>query len=99
VIARELGLVAAVALAGGDPERAAELLGMAEVLRGMPDEADADLRGVREAARAALGDQGYRLAFGRGAARPREEVLTALAARVSSAAGTPAGPGERTPPR
>jgi tetratricopeptide (TPR) repeat protein len=99
VIARVLGLAAAIALAGGDAGRAAELLGAAEVLRGMPDEADADLRAVRTAARAALGDRGYTLAFGRGAARPREEVLAALAAEVSSAAGRPAGPAGRTPPR
>jgi len=65
----------------------------------MPDEADVDLRRVGEAARAALGDRGFALAFGRGAARPREEVLAALAAEVSSAAGTPAGPAERTPRR
>jgi predicted ATPase len=99
VIARVVGLAAAIALADGDPGQAAELLGAAEVLRGMPDEADVDLRRVREAARAALGDQGFALAFGRGAARPREEVLAALAAEVSSAAGTPAGPAERTPRR
>jgi len=99
VIARVLGLGAAVDLAGGDAGGATELLGTAEVLRGMPDEADVDLRRVREAARAALGDRGFALAFGRGAARPREEVLAALAAEVSSAAGTPAGPGERTPRR
>jgi ATP/maltotriose-dependent transcriptional regulator MalT len=99
VIARVLGLAAAIDLAGGDAGRAGELLGTAEVLRGMPDEADVDLRRVREAARAALGDRGLALAFGRGAARPREEVLAALAAEVSSAAGTPAGPGERTPRR
>ena len=99
VIARVLGLGAAVDLAGGDAGGAAELLGTAEVLRGMPDEADVDLRRVGEAARAALGDRGFALAFGRGAARPREEVLAALAAEVSSAAGTPAGPAERTPRR
>jgi predicted ATPase/DNA-binding SARP family transcriptional activator len=99
VIARVLGLAAAIDLAGGDARQAAELLGTAEVLRGMPDEADVDLRRVRQAARAALGDRGFDLAFGRGAARPREEVLAALAAEVSSAAGTPAAPAERTPPR
>jgi predicted ATPase/DNA-binding SARP family transcriptional activator len=99
VIARVLGLSAAVEVAGGDAGRAAELLGVAEMLRGMPDEADVDLRRVRAAARTALGDRGFALAFGRGAARPREEVLAALAAEVSSAAGTPAGPGEHTPPR
>jgi hypothetical protein len=105
VIARVIGLAAAIALADGDPGRAAELLGTADVLRGMPDESDVDLRQVREAARAALGDPGFALAFRRGAARPREEVLAALAeevgaaAEVSSAAGRPAGPAARTPPR
>jgi hypothetical protein len=99
VIARVVGLAAAIALAEGDPGRAAELLGTAEVLRGMPDEADLDLRRVAAAARAALGDRGFALASGRGAARPREEVLAALAAEVSSAAGTPAGPAGPPPPR
>jgi hypothetical protein len=105
VIARVVGLAAAIALADGDPGQAAELLGTAEVLRGMPDEADLDLRRVGEAARAALGDRAFALAFERGAGRPREEVLAALAAGrgpaagVSSAAGRPAGPGGRTPPR
>jgi predicted ATPase/DNA-binding SARP family transcriptional activator len=105
VIARVVGLAAALALAGGDPGQAAELLGVAEVLRGMPDEADVDLRRVGEAARAALGDRGFALASRRGAARPRQEVLAALAdgrgaaTGVSSAAGRPAGPGGRTPPR
>jgi predicted ATPase/DNA-binding SARP family transcriptional activator len=51
VIARVVGLAAAIALADGDP------------------------------------------------GRPREEVLAALAAGVSSAAGRPEGPGGRTPPR
>jgi predicted ATPase/DNA-binding SARP family transcriptional activator len=105
VIARVVGLAAAIALADGDPGQAAELLGTAEVLRGMPDEADVDLRRVGGAARAALGDRAFALAVERGAARPREEVLAALAdgpgpaAGVSSAAGRPTGPGGRTPPR
>jgi predicted ATPase/DNA-binding SARP family transcriptional activator len=105
VIARVVGLAAALALADGDPGQAAELLGVAEVLRGMPDEADVDLRRVGEAARAALGDRGFASASGRGAARPRQAVLAALADGrgaangVSSAAGRPTGPGGRTPPR
>ena len=99
VVARVAGLGAAVALAGGDPGRAAELLGVAETLRGMPDEADLDLRRTSEAARSALGDPGFDRAYRRGAARPREEVLAALAAEVSSAAGTPAGPAAPPPPR
>jgi hypothetical protein len=92
-------LGAAVAVAGGDPGRAAELLGVAETLRGMPDEADLDLRRITGAARAALGGPAFDRAYRRGTARPREQVLAALAAEVSSAAGTPAGPAGPPPPR
>jgi predicted ATPase/DNA-binding SARP family transcriptional activator len=101
VIARVVGLSAAIALADSDAGQAAELLGATEVVRGMPDAADVDLRRVGEAARAALGDRDFTLATGRGAARPRGDVLAALTAgaEVSSAAGRPAAPGERTPPR
>jgi tetratricopeptide (TPR) repeat protein len=99
VIARVTVLGAAVAVAGGDPGQAAELLGVAETLRGMPDQADRDLLRISGAARAALGDPGFDRAYRRGAARPREEVLAALAAEVSSAAGTPAGPAGPPPPR
>jgi hypothetical protein len=99
VIAVSSTLEAAIALAGGDPRRAAELLGVAETLRGMPDEADLDLRRVAGAAQAALGVPAFDRAYRRGTARPRDEVLAALAAEVSSAAGTPAGPAEPPPPR
>jgi predicted ATPase/DNA-binding SARP family transcriptional activator len=97
VIARILELLAALVLAGGDAERAATLLGTAEMLRGMPDESDVDLLRVRAAARAALGGAGYAQAHRRGAARRRDEVLEELSAAVSSAGGTPAAPMERTP--
>jgi predicted ATPase/DNA-binding SARP family transcriptional activator/tetratricopeptide (TPR) repeat protein len=100
VIARSVELLAAIALTEGDAERAAILLGEATVLRGLPDEADPDVARVRAAARAALGEEGYTLAYERGAARPRDAVEAALAAGVTtSAAGTPAGPAGRTPPR
>jgi predicted ATPase/DNA-binding SARP family transcriptional activator len=99
VIARVVELGAGIALAGGDPGRAAGLLGTAETLRGMADEADLDLRRITAAARAALGGPGFDRAYRRGAARPREEVLADLAAEVSSAAGTPAGPAGPPPPR
>jgi predicted ATPase/DNA-binding SARP family transcriptional activator len=100
VMARVVELRAELALAEGDAERAAELLGTAEVLRGMPDEADVDLRQVRAATRAALGEPGFALAYQRGTTRPRDELVAALAAEVSSsAAGTPTAPAERTPPR
>jgi tetratricopeptide (TPR) repeat protein len=99
VVARVTGLGADIALGGGDPSRAAELLGVAETLRGLPDEADLDLRRITAATRSALGDPGFDRAYRRGAARPREEVLAALAAEVSSGAGTPAGPAAPPPPR
>jgi predicted ATPase len=99
VTARVVELLAEIALAGGDAERAAALLGTAEVLRGMADEADVDVARVRAAARAALGDEGFAQAYRRGTARPREEVLAALEAEVRPAAGTPAGRAGRTPPR
>ena len=98
-MARVVELGAAIAVAQGDAGRAAELLGQAETLRGMRDESDPDALRVREAARAALGDQGLALAYGRGAGRPREELMAALAAQVTTGAGTPAAPAARTPPR
>ena len=99
VMARALELLAAVVLAEGRAERAATLLGNAAALRGMPDEADPDVLRVRAAARAALGDEGFTLATERGTAQPRDELEAAMAAEVTSSAGTPGGPAERTPPR
>jgi predicted ATPase/DNA-binding SARP family transcriptional activator len=99
VIARVVELRAGIALAEGDADRAAALLGTAEVVRGMADEADVDVVRVRAAARAALGEEGFALAHRRGTARPREEVLAALAEEVRPAGGTPAAPAARTPPR
>jgi len=80
VIARVVELLAGIALGEGDAERAATLLGTAEVLRGMADEADVDVVRVRATARAALGEEGFALAHRRGTARSRDEVLAALAA-------------------
>jgi predicted ATPase/DNA-binding SARP family transcriptional activator len=99
VTARVVELRAEIALAEGDAGRAAALLGTAEVLRGMADEADVDVARVRAAARAALGDEDFAQAYRRGTARPREDLLAALAAEVRPAAGTPAAPAGRTPPR
>jgi predicted ATPase/DNA-binding SARP family transcriptional activator len=99
VIARVVELLADVALAEGDAERAAALLGTAEVLRGMADEADVDVVRVRATARATLGEQGFALAHRRGTARSRNEALAALVEEVRSAGGTPAAPAARTPPR
>jgi hypothetical protein len=86
-------------LAEGRAERAATLLGNAAALRGIPDEADPDVLRVRAAARAALGDEGFTLATERGTAQPRDELEAAMTTEVTSSAGTPGGPAERTPPR
>ena len=99
VIARAVELLADIALADGDAEQAAVLLGTTEVLRGMPDEADVDVVRMRAAARAALGEESFARAYRRGAARPREEVLAGLSEEVRSAGGTPAAPTGRTPQR
>jgi tetratricopeptide (TPR) repeat protein len=98
VIARVVDLLAEVTLAAGDAGRAATLLGMAQVLRGMPVEADGDAARVRAAARAALGGDRFGDAYRRGAALQRGAVLAQLvpggdAGRATAAAARPA-PGD-----
>jgi predicted ATPase/DNA-binding SARP family transcriptional activator len=97
VIARAVELLAAIAGAEGDPERSATLLGQAAALRGIGDEADPDVLRVRAAARAALGDEGFALAYERGTAWRRENLVEALTAEVTSSGGTPAASAGRTP--
>ena len=86
VIARVVEAGAAVALAAGDAAQAAELLGTAEALRGLPDRGSPEVARVRGAARAALGGEGFARAYRRGAARPQAEALAALAAALSGPA-------------
>ncbi len=83
VIARAVELLADIALAGGDAEQATTLLGTAEVLRGMPEEADVDVVRMRAAARVALGEAGFARAYQRGAAQPRDQVLAGLSEEVA----------------
>jgi predicted ATPase/DNA-binding SARP family transcriptional activator len=78
VIGRVVELLAETHLAAGDPEQAAALLGTADLLRGMTDEADVDVARVRSAAVAALGRERFDLAYRRGAERDRDEVLAEL---------------------
>ena len=115
IVARVVELRADVALAAGDAELAATLFGTADLLRGVADQADPEVRRIRAAVRAALGDPGFDRAYRRGAALRRTEVLEALAAEAeasqadggeaSRAAGaTPGGEGPgpragRRPPR
>ncbi|WP_019631259.1 AfsR/SARP family transcriptional regulator [Actinomadura atramentaria] len=75
VIAHVLGGQAALALHDGDPERAADLLGAAEALRGAPDLALADVTAVETAVRAALGPDAFAAARARGATRTLADVL------------------------
>ncbi len=82
IVARTVELRADVALAAGDAGLAATLLGTAEVVRGVADQADPEVRRVRAGARAALGDPGFDRAYRRGAARSRAEVLEALGAEA-----------------
>jgi hypothetical protein len=78
VIGRVVELLAETHLAAGDPEQAAVLLGTADLLRGMTDEADVDVARVRAAAVAALGRERFGRAYRRGAERDRDEVLAEL---------------------
>ncbi|HEY7281859.1 MAG TPA: BTAD domain-containing putative transcriptional regulator [Actinomycetota bacterium] len=82
VVARAVEFRADVALSEGNPALAASLLGTAEVLRGIPDRADLDVRRVAAAARKALGKEAFGAAYARGAGRPRAEVVKELDAEA-----------------
>ena len=68
VIAHVVVGLADLALREGDPARAAELLGASLGIRGTPDASIADCARIEAAARAALGEDGYAEALGRGRA-------------------------------
>ncbi|WP_245641787.1 BTAD domain-containing putative transcriptional regulator [Nonomuraea candida] len=63
----------------GDPDGAAEWLGLSQVIRGAFDQGDPELRELVSALTGKLGEEGYRAAYGRGAAVPRQEALRRLA--------------------
>jgi predicted ATPase len=88
VVARAVEFRADVALSAGDAALAAELLGTAAVIRGIPDRADLDVLRVSADARAALGDEVFDAAYRRGAERPRHEVLKELEAEAPPADAT-----------
>ncbi|MDX2703095.1 BTAD domain-containing putative transcriptional regulator [Streptomyces sp. PA03-6a] len=69
---------AGLALAEGDPARAAELLGVASALRGTEVPAGPDAARTEGAARAALGDPAHQEAYARGAGLPADRALRAL---------------------
>ncbi|MFC4052168.1 BTAD domain-containing putative transcriptional regulator [Actinomadura syzygii] len=59
----------------GDPERAAELLGTADALRGTRDLSLPDVLATESAARKTLGDPAYRAAYTRGTTKTFNDVL------------------------
>ncbi|WP_207935739.1 BTAD domain-containing putative transcriptional regulator [Actinomadura sp. KC216] len=73
--------LAGVALADGDGQRAAALLGAAAALRGVQAASDPDTERVTAAARSVLGDAAYEAAFAGGAGLSREEAFALLHAR------------------
>ncbi|MET7299471.1 BTAD domain-containing putative transcriptional regulator [Embleya sp. NPDC005575] len=79
---------AALALAGGDVERAAMLLGAAQVVRGHPDLSDIDADRVRRALEAGMGAEEFARAMAIGSALEIVEVI-ALIEPEPPAAPTP----------
>lgn len=71
--------LADLALAAGDPERAARLLGAGRSLRGSSVPGDPDVTAVAAAARTELGATAYERAYEAGAALSPDEVLRAVA--------------------
>jgi predicted ATPase/DNA-binding SARP family transcriptional activator/tetratricopeptide (TPR) repeat protein len=69
---------AQLALAEGDPEHAAVLLGLADTIRGMPDAGDPDVAEAAAATRAALGEDRFAAAYQRGAEISRDDVLAVV---------------------
>ncbi|MEV6008160.1 BTAD domain-containing putative transcriptional regulator [Streptomyces sp. NPDC051976] len=66
----------------GDARGAAEALGMSEVMRGAFDAGEPELRELVERLTGRLGEDGYRAAYGAGAALPRTDALHRLAEEV-----------------
>ncbi|GHJ14169.1 BTAD domain-containing putative transcriptional regulator [Micromonospora sp. AKA38] len=68
----------AVAAAEGRYERAAELLGTSDSLRGWPDRSNPDAQRLAERLRAELGDDGYAAAYARGHGLSRAAALASV---------------------
>ena len=67
-----------LALARGNPARAAELLGAAAVVRGSEDPTSVQFRDAAGRLRAVLGDAGFEAAYDCGRALPRASALPFL---------------------
>jgi hypothetical protein len=80
VIGRALVGLADLALAAGDPRRAAELLGASVAIRGAEDRSQVDAGRVAAATRATLGEPEFAEAYAGGRAiDPAAEAVMALA--------------------
>ncbi|MFE4611414.1 BTAD domain-containing putative transcriptional regulator [Streptomyces niveus] len=77
-IARAAELLAWLRLLEDEPEEAATVLGMSQVIRGLFDEGDGQLRELVAELRGRLGEAGYARAYGRGAGLPRQDALNRL---------------------
>ncbi|MFI0422915.1 BTAD domain-containing putative transcriptional regulator [Spongiactinospora sp. 9N601] len=75
VVAKVAVLVATATAAGGDPRRAAELLGASEQIRGAPDLFNLDVARLTERLSAGLGRAAYEAAYAKGRAMSRKDTL------------------------
>jgi predicted ATPase/DNA-binding SARP family transcriptional activator len=80
VIAGLTETAAAMLMQEGDPEAAAELVGLATGLRGTPDLGNTELDQLVASIRASIGDETYAAAHERAAALGREDALAKLRA-------------------
>ncbi|HTW03934.1 MAG TPA: BTAD domain-containing putative transcriptional regulator [Streptosporangiaceae bacterium] len=87
--------IAALAVARGEPARAAELLGLAHRLQGFSDASSLEVIRAKAAITARLSEADFRAAYERGQRLGRAD---ALALRVTPAAGTAAAPAGTPPP-
>jgi hypothetical protein len=78
-VAEVLEASAGLALAEGQPARAAERLGLATALRGRPDVGSPETLAVSAATRAALGEPDYDRAYGATAALTPADARSVLA--------------------
>ncbi|MFG2498197.1 BTAD domain-containing putative transcriptional regulator [Streptomyces sp. NPDC048441] len=84
-IAQAAELLARLLLLEGDAAGAATVLGTSQVIRGVFDDGDPQLRELVEELAGLLGEKGYREAYGRGAGLPRADALN----RLTEEAGQP----------
>jgi predicted ATPase len=78
VLSAAVEVHATVELAGGDPARAARLLGLAAALRGMRSMPTADVRRTAERCTTLLGETAYQLAYDGGASLSRAAAYAEL---------------------